>query len=184
MTSDWIEATGAPRPPATRTKLLQRIETDARVMRSRRLGQTYEQISAALRRGDDDYPPLDVSPSDVAKVARAYLKRQAEESAESAMELRQLELERLDGLTRRWQPVAEDTRPDNTANAAQASRIMLQVSKRRAELAGLDAPKQVDVRVTGNILHELEASNEDLEREMQARLATGFGAIDGTAEEV
>ncbi len=165
--------------------LLERVELDARVMRSRRLGQTYEQIAAAIRKGDADYLPMEgVTATDVARVCRAYLKRQAEETAESAMELRHLEMERLDGLTRRWQPVAEDPEPDNAANAAQASRIMLKVSKRRAELAGLDAPKQVDVRVTGNILHELEASDEELEREMQARLATGFSYdVNATADE-
>lgn len=166
---------------------MERVELDARVMKSRRLGYTYEQIAAQLRKGDDQYHPLpSATATEVAKVCRAVLKRLSEETAESADEMRQLEHERLDGLVRKWQPIAESTDPAQTANAIAAARILLAVSKRRAELGGLDAPKQHEVRISGNILHELEASEEDLEREMQARLATGFGAdefVDSTAVE-
>ncbi len=90
---------------------------------------------------------------------------------EHVEEVRAVELERLDVLTRRCLGLVNDPDP-GVALAAVAA--CLRVSERRAKLLGLDQPTAVAVQATITI--------EDVERKLDALLNAGY-ASDGRARQ-
>lgn len=93
----------------------------------RRQGQTYRQIAAALGLAN---------PGNAHRMVSDELAALREQCSESTANLRDIELERLDLLWRSLMPAVE--RGD-----ARAVLGCVAISKRRAVLLGLDAPRQV-----------------------------------------
>jgi hypothetical protein len=96
----------------------------------RRVGWSYKMIAAHL----------DKSISAVGRAVRRALKRLNEKIMESAAEVRRIELERYDEYLYRLQPGIERGCPRAITTA-------LAVSKRRAELLGLDIPVKQSIQV-------------------------------------
>lgn len=87
---------------------------------------------------------LGVSHQQVFRDIQDELKRLADLNQDSAAELRQLELERLDRIIDSL---------DNWVMAGNtgAAMAVLRAMERRAKLLGLDAPEQKDVKVSGTL---------------------------------
>jgi hypothetical protein len=111
--------------PAERGKILER---QLQALELRKAGFTYRAI------GDK----LGVDHTTVYKDIQHELQRLAEQQRDSADELRQLELERLDMLLKGLEPMASVGNPG-------AVNSYLKVMERRAKLLGLDAPVRQEV---------------------------------------
>ena len=88
----------------------------------------------------------------------AAMKRLAEETKESADQVRSVELARLDKMTRALEFAAFGESPDDSPNALDIKAIdaLLKVSDRRAKLLGLDAPEDINLNV-GEVTPEMAA---------------------------
>lgn len=98
----------------------------------RKSGLTYRAIAAKLG----------VNHQTAYNDVMAELKRLAELRADSAEELRQLELEKLDKYESSLTHWAE-------AGSVEAVKALLKVQERRSKLLGLDAPEKKDVNIKG-----------------------------------
>lgn len=96
----------------------------------RKAGYSYRDIGARL----------DVSHEQVRRDIEAALAALVDDTKDSAGQLRQLELERLDMLTKALEPMAKVGNPG-------AVNSFLRVMERRAKLLGLDAPVKQDISV-------------------------------------
>lgn len=110
-------------------------EREHKAMGFRLAGFTYAQIAKELG----------MSEAGAHKAVTRALKRLNEKLSEQAEELRRMELERLDNMFRvMWSQVLNG----NQGAVDRALRIM----KRRAEMLGLDAPKNLDLTTDGKPL--------------------------------
>jgi hypothetical protein len=138
--------------PAEKAKILER-QNDA--IELRKSGFTYREIA---RRLDID-------------VAQAYRDVQNElnvlrtEVAHNAEELRQLELERIDKITRAMDSWVE-------AGNTQAAIATLKASERRAKLLGLDKPTEikVDIQLFLQLQHAADKVGVNLSEVFQAMI--------------
>lgn len=114
----------------------------------RRLAAAERQRQALLlRRGGASYDQIAqrLGYRDRASAYRAVLAALEQTLREPAEEVRALELERLDALLLAHWPAA-------TSGNVEATDRVLRIMERRARLLGLDAPRQLNVRLT---LHEV-----------------------------
>jgi len=110
-------------------------EREAKALELRIAGATYKQIGEALG----------ISESGAWKAVMRALKRLNERIEEGALELRRLETERIDrALLAIW--------PRVRGGDLGAIDRFVKLSRRRAELWGLDAPKALDVTTEGGPL--------------------------------
>lgn len=98
----------------------------------RRQGKTYRQIAAALGLAN---------PGNAHRLVSAELAALRADCRESVAELRQHELDRLDGL---WEVAYRQARTGDM----QAATVCVKISARRAALLGLDGPPQSAQTVT------------------------------------
>lgn len=140
-----------------RANNLERIERRNRVLRLRRLGFTYDQISEALAKGEDDGAPVEISPGHCSRIVNHYIEELTEEDAETVETLRQIAHERLERMHKRLE---SDTHAQDPKVRVAAFREQLRVLERLAKLHGLDAP-QVH-RHEGDVSHHLVADREDV----------------------
>src|SRR6478609_6174382 len=84
------------RAAAVRTASLEQVERRNRVIRLRRAGATYEQISMALARDPEE--PMSITADGCRKIVTNYLDRLQTEDAESVEQIRTMENERLDEM--------------------------------------------------------------------------------------
>jgi DNA-binding transcriptional ArsR family regulator len=103
----------------------------------RAAGNSYEQIAEVMG----------ISPMAVAGHVNAALRRAWEIDHERTEEIRQLEIERLDGLWKVFWPRATDKEKPSLAAAG----FCLKLAKRRAELLGLD--REVRVTIDARQIH-------------------------------
>lgn len=101
----------------------------------RKAGYSYRDIGARL----------EVSHEQARRDVEAALAALVADTKDSAEQLRQLELERLDMLTKALEPMAAVGNPG-------AVNSFLRVMERRAKLLGLDKPQAVDVTTGGDKL--------------------------------
>jgi hypothetical protein len=138
------------RAAAARRRHLDVAERQRQALKLRWAGASYRAIAQQLG----------CSLGNAWKSVRAGIKKTLQEPAD---EVRKLESERLDRLMLACWPLATANPPDLGA----VDRV-LEIMKRRAELNGLDAPKQL----------ALQMSDEELDRAIEAeleRLAQGGG---------
>ena len=120
-------------PPAKRAPTGTAEKTAARRLQAlelRKAGATYQQIGERLN----------ISANQAHLDVRRELQKLAEQSAELATEVRQMELERLDAMHLGLWPEARK------GHLGAVDRV-LRIMERRASLLGLDAPKQQDIRL-------------------------------------
>lgn len=130
-------------------------------MALRRAGASYQQIAEAL----------DVSTTMAHRYVKQALEAMREETRETAEDVRQLELARLDEmLSRLW--------PKVTEGDMKAYDRALRIMERRSKLLGLDAPKRHHHE--GSVDHELQISKADVD-ELEE---TWRRSIDGEAVEI
>lgn len=98
----------------------------------RKSGFTYREIGEKLN----------ISHVQAYKDVNEELKRLAELRADSADELRQLELEKLDKLEKNLMHWAD-------AGSVEATKALIKIQERRSKLLGLDAPEKKDVNIKG-----------------------------------
>jgi hypothetical protein len=134
-------------PIKSRPQLITAAERRAYVLEQRKGGSSYREIAAAARNRfdtpgvlpkgyDERYAHDDVM---------AELKRLNAQNAEAASEIRTMELARLDRMqTALWGTVL--------AGSESAIDRVLRIMQRRADLLGLDAPKNLDVKSGGEKL--------------------------------
>lgn len=120
-------------------------ERRVKALELRKLGFTYRRIGEQLG----------VTEAGAHKMVTKSLRELDEKSAESAIEVRRLELERLDGWTLR---VAQEIEKGRALRAIDRG---LRIQARRAKLLGLDAPTKLELgQVTDELVKSLvEASN-------------------------
>lgn len=107
----------------------------------RRQGKTYRQIAAALGLSN---------PGNAHRLVSAELSALRADCRESAADLRQQELDRLDGL---WETAYRQARTGDM----QAASVCIKISARRAALLGLDGPQQIEHSI-GKTYAVLDAS--------------------------
>lgn len=122
-------------PPETlaaevRSDIIQSREKRNLIVRLRRMGLSYEQISDAIDR--DPEADFTVAPQTAHKIVTNYLERLAGEDAESVDVVRELENQRLDHMQK---SLAEKV----NKGSVPAIKASLQIMERRAKLNGLDA---------------------------------------------
>lgn len=110
-------------------KLLQRRYS---VWKLRKDGYPVREIAESLGVGEE------IIREDIVTIAE----RMAKEMGESVEESRFLQIERLDALLKKFQPLAE-------AGSIPAASMVLQVEARRSKLLALDMPEQKKLDVTG-----------------------------------
>jgi hypothetical protein len=140
-----------------RSEMLERSEHRHLVLTLRRRGLSFAQISQALLSEHN----VEKSPEACRDTVRRYLEKAAKEDAESAVELRQLENERLDELLMVFGPKAR-------AGDQKAAAMVLKISERRAKMNGLDAAVVHEHRGNVSVLHELGVDPEEIRREREA----------------
>ena len=132
------------RPDSTRAVNATARENAWRALELRKAGRTYRQIAARLQ----------CSLGAAHKYVSSALAQLRGEVQESARELRELEIERLDDLERR---LRARLKPGcSEADCARLALAILRVSESRRKLLGLDAPQRVEM--TGNLYTVREAS--------------------------
>lgn len=118
--------------PITSPRLLKAHDRESQAFRLRLGAATYDEIGKALG----------VTRGAAYAMVRRVMDRTAKQSQESADELRQLELARLDQLYFRMSILAEKS-------SAGATDRCLRIMERRARLLGLDAPEKRDLTSDG-----------------------------------
>lgn len=116
--------------PTSKRNVLAR-EREKEALRLRITGKSQGEIAAELG----------VSDVAVCKMLKRVLERTRQITDETADDLRTLELSRLDRWLDRLQAQVE-------LGDVKAIEVAIKVSKRRAELLGLDAPKKIDATIT------------------------------------
>lgn len=133
------ESTQPPLPKPTRggkrtpKRIAEETEREKRVMEMVVGGYTFRRIAEILGYADGS------------SAHRAYKRGLQKTIRPAADEVRALEEERLDHLTRVWLPKALGL--DGNAPNRQAAEVMLKVMDRRARMFGVDAPAKVEATV-------------------------------------
>lgn len=131
-----------------RSSSLATVEKRHRVLNLRRNGFTYDAISKALANGEDGKEPLELSPGYVGRLIADYVAELAESDAETAEVLRTIDNERLE---RMFQRLELDARRDDPKVRERAISAQLKILDRHAKLNGLDAPTQIEGRLSVNV---------------------------------
>jgi hypothetical protein len=116
--------------------MLAAYEKQLKALELRRRGHTYEDIARALGYAN---------PMGAWHAVKAALKKGF---VEAAKEFKQLELEKLDDIERRLWPLIRRRQGGRPAPDFKALDRFLAISRRRAALLGLDAPREPRVRQT------------------------------------
>lgn len=119
----------------TGKKKLKARELEKQALRLRLAGATYQAIGDALG----------VSQAAAYKAIRRVLEKTVQQSTESADELRQVEITRLDMLYLKMSPLAD-------SGSMGAVDRCLRIMERRARLLGLDAPAKTDITTDGQAI--------------------------------
>jgi len=150
-----------------RSKQLGRAERRNRVLKLRRDGFTYDQISLALAQGADGKEPFEMSPAGCRGAVNAYLADLQGEDRETVADLRLIDNERLERMFQRLELDARSTDPKVREKAiGQQIRIL----ERHARLNGLDAPQvhrhegKVAIEALANPDHVAKIDQEFRER--------------------
>jgi hypothetical protein len=122
-----------------RQRNLDRVERHVRILKLRRDGLTYDQISQALARGDDGKPPFEITPSGIKSVVGGYVRELTETAREATEELRLIDNERLERMFSRLEIEYHKTKDSKIRGQLIAQQ--LKVMERHAKLNGLDAPQ-------------------------------------------
>lgn len=131
-------------PDATRAVNAEAREQAWRALEHRKAGLTYRQIAARLQ----------CSLGGAHKYVTSALAELRSEVQESARDLRELEIEKLDALELR---LRRRLKPDcSDADCAKLATAILKVSESRRKLLGLDAPQKIEH--SGNLYTVREAS--------------------------
>ena len=117
-------------PTRTEAGNISHLEREFVALEHRRAGKTYRQIAALMGMGPN-------SQSEAYRLVKSAMDRMRAECNESAAQLRQQELDRLDGI---WEPMYEAAR----AGDEKAASACVKISARRAALLGLDKPQQIE----------------------------------------
>lgn len=135
-----------------RSNDLLRVERRNRILKLRRQGFTYDQMSEALAEGADGGEPFEITASGCQSAVTRYVDELRREDAESVEVVKHIENERLERMFKRLEL---DASKDDPAVRSRAIRSQLKVMERRAKLLGLDEPAQLDV--SGTVNHQLVA---------------------------
>jgi DNA-binding transcriptional MerR regulator len=138
---------------------LQRVERRNRILRLRRQGFTYDDISQALASGADDGEAFEVSPQSCQRAVVQYIAELSEEDVESVQVLRHIDNERLERLFKSLELDRRD--PDGRVRVS-AARAQLKVLERHSKLNGLDAPEVK--RIEGDVNHHVVADPDHVQR--------------------
>ena len=135
------------------------IEKETRAFDLRRMGYTQRQIGAAMG----------ISQNQVQKILRRGFERALKAHRESADEVLQLELEKLDAL---WRKMWLSTITDEEGNPLPEDRrdprkieVMLKIMERKSKLLGLDAPTKTQSLTVGVDLTSL--TDDELRLQME-----------------
>jgi len=128
----------------TRPQIIDASERRAYVIEQRKGGNSYRLIAAAaIARFGIDNLPKGYDSRYACDDVMAELKRIQDQTSEETMEIRTLELERLDRMQAAlWDDVVR-ANPAGPERDAAIDRV-LKIMQRRSALLGLDAPKNVD----------------------------------------
>ena len=133
-------------PDATRAVNAAARENAWQALELRKTGQTYRQIAASLQ----------CSLGAAHKYVTSALAELRSEAQESALDLRELEIAKLDALECHLQ---ERLKPGcSDADCAKLATAIVKISESRRKLLGLDAPHKVEM--SGNLYTIREASPE------------------------
>src|SRR5262245_59512569 len=164
----------------TRGESLARVERRNRVIRLRRMGLTYEQISETL--GKDESNPMTVTSQQAYRLVTTYLERMATEDRESVEQLRELENLRLDSMQKSLEVKVQQ-------GNVPAIKAALGVMERRTRLNGLDRP-ELKVFI-GAFAHVTDVADPATVEKIADGFQAAFSnhgieapAIEGTAEPV
>ncbi len=113
-------------------KTVRELELDWQIFEMRRDGHTVQEIATYLG----------IALSTVRDHIIKVLNRTISETAETAEENRQLQIDRLDSILKQYMPMA-------TGGSLAAASMVLSVEARRAKLLALDVPEVKRVDVTG-----------------------------------
>lgn len=125
--------------PRTAKANIKRAQIEREAVELRLAGLTYSRIAERLG----------VGAATACRAVKASMQRLADECREPAIQIRQQELERLDRMWSRHYPLAlgvGDAPPDQ-----KAAELCLKIMRRRAEMLGLDAPKEERVQLEGTV---------------------------------
>ncbi|MCW2900946.1 MAG: hypothetical protein JWO67_3211 [Streptosporangiaceae bacterium] len=157
------EARNSPRRISARVKRLRAVQLKI-------AGATYQQIAdTPTDAANGDMRALYPNRQRAFEAVDAALKETAKETEGSASELRELELQRLDSLHMSLWPA---TRPSRAVNCEQCGSTLwrdtdlqaigrvLDVMKRRASLAGLDAADTTDERLVNVLQQQVDLASQ------------------------
>jgi hypothetical protein len=158
--------------PGDTPEALQERKTTA--MKLRITGMTYEKIGEQLG----------VSAVQAYNYVITEIRRRAKEQNETADDVRNMEVERLDRLLRRLEPALAT---DTEMPSLDAVETYLKVLARRAKLLGLDAPvkREIDDKRDQKRLTAVEILDKmaALQERIRLRLGPGQHIIDAAVEE-
>lgn len=159
---------------------LVRVERRNRILSLRRMGFTYDQISAACAKGDEDHEPFEITPRGCQEAVVRYVNSLTKDDTESIEVIRHIENERLERMFKRLEA---DTHSTNPKVRVGAIRAQIRVMERHARMNGLDAATKVDV--SGGIDHRLVADPKHVRAVDEAfRRRHGGGVIELPAASV
>lgn len=146
-----------------RSDIILRREKRSLVLRLRRMGLTYEQISDAVRR--DAETEFEVTAQGARQIVHRYLEELATQDRESLDQLRELENLRLDHMQKSLAEKIEKA-------SVPAIKTALQIMERRAKLNGLDAPEVK--ALVGAFAHSHEIADEEVVNDMTQAFVSAF----------
>lgn len=154
------------KPDTLRPSRIVAAERRRNALGLRRNGATYEQIAEAL----------DISVSTARNYIKDALEAITKDIAETADEIRELELQRLDHMLRVLAPKIETSAAEGDYRPMQ---MQLRIQERRAKLLGLDAPSKHDHSGKVQVAHGIQRGEiDDLEQMWRD------SALDGEAIEI
>jgi hypothetical protein len=137
-------------PAIVRARNIKRVEKRNRVLRLRRDGLTYDQISEALTKGTDGGPPDAITERGAASAVAQYVAELLSEDSETAEVLRQIDGERLERMFSRLEADLMRAGEDRAERRA-IIHSQIRILERAAKLNGLDAPTKVEGKVEVNV---------------------------------
>ena len=116
----------------TQPQNIHRLEREEQALEYRRQGMTYRQMAPLLGLSNQ---------GDAYRLVKSAMDRMRADCNESAYQLRQQELDRLDGIWEGMYPLA-------CQGDEKAASVCVKISARRAALCGLDRPQQIEHTVS------------------------------------
>jgi outer membrane PBP1 activator LpoA protein len=141
-------------PSSSAPRVIKAEERRTEAMRLRISGLTYRQIA----------DELNCTVSTAHDLVMTELRQAREEASETREELRQIELDRLDGLQAAYYSAALE-------GDAQAAELCLKIAKHRASLVGIESPKEIHATIDVRVAHLVSAALFRVEEEIMARLS-------------